>query len=110
VPSFVGVVGDVALIGAAVGAVLVALSRQTSRRFGGALALLAIVSGGLRWAAAGPSWTAVALVVGIGGFWLFDRGIPGNRPRPAWLRLAALLLVVVAAAVAMLTILGLRAT
>lgn len=34
-------------------------------------------------------FTAILIV-----FWLFDRGVPGNRARPAWLKIMAILLLV----------------
>ncbi|MBK9738539.1 MAG: hypothetical protein IPO93_03275 [Actinobacteria bacterium] len=41
---------------------------------------------------------AIGLFLVLLVFWLFDRGIPMNRPRPTWLKLLAALLVVVSLA------------
>lgn len=43
-------------------------------------------------------WFALALFVVLLVFGLVDRGIPSNRPRPVWLRLFAVVLVIVAVA------------
>lgn len=100
-----------------VGAVLAAAWPAFSRRFGVLLVVLA-------WIATVSSWLAeesgeqLARVVGapsahviaaeplppvafgfavvMTAFWLFDRGVPGNRSRPWWLRLLAVALAVVA--------------
>lgn len=39
---------------------------------------------------------ALGFAVVITAFWLFDRGIPGNRPRPWWLWALAVALIVLA--------------
>lgn len=39
---------------------------------------------------------ALAFFVVLLVFWLFDRGIPGNRHRPVWLRFLAVLLIMLA--------------
>ncbi len=39
---------------------------------------------------------ALLLALGIAGFWLVDRGIPGNRSRPWWLLFAAVAIIVIA--------------
>jgi hypothetical protein len=44
-------------------------------------------------------FTVVTLV-----FWLFDRGVPGNRARPAWLKVMAALVAIVAIAAVVWTI------
>lgn len=43
-------------------------------------------------------WYALAFFVLSLVFWLFDRGVPLNRPRPLWLKLLAFLVVVSAVA------------
>lgn len=92
-----------------------AVSRPASRRLAGfptvalllAIVLLAVDGVGNAVALA---WATVATLVLVTGFWLFDRGIPGNRPRPGWLRAWAVLLVVVAAVALVLAVSALRAT
>lgn len=102
---------------AALGAVLMALSPRLSRRYGGLIVLTGIASliasfvaeqageslareVGVteQHAALGDVVPVLALVLALGllGFWLVDRGIPGNRSRPWWLRIAAVVLIVVA--------------
>lgn len=102
---------------ASIGAVLVALLPRFSQRF----AVLVVV---LAWAAVPAAFLAegsgeqfaervglpqphaelgesmpyfaVALAVVLLVFWLFDRGIPGNRGRPWWLKGLAVVLILVA--------------
>lgn len=109
----------------AIGAILSALWPSFARRYG---ALNAVVV----WVAAVSTWVAeqageaLALRVGVPTehllaaeplpplasvfaivmtvFWLFDRGVPGNRRRPWWLRLLAVALVFVSVAVIVLTV------
>ena len=73
------------------------------------LPLVASVAGVLIAVAGGRIWGAGALLIAATGFWLFDRGVPGNRPRPGWLRAWAVLLVVIAIAVLTLTLAAVRA-
>lgn len=103
----------------ALGAILMAVWPSFSRRFG---TLIVIVGGGAAAASlvAKESGEQLALRVGtplphadlgklmplFAGalfvvllvFWLFDRGIPMNRPRPGWLVALAVVLVIVALA------------
>lgn len=101
---------------AAIGAVVMAFSPRFSRRFGALVVVVAIVGFGSSFIAK-ESGEALARRVGLpaehaqlgdlmpvfalllaGGltvFWLFDRGIPGNRSRPWWLKVGAVLLVIV---------------
>ncbi|MFM7146805.1 MAG: DUF2231 domain-containing protein [Actinomycetales bacterium] len=102
---------------ASIGAVLLALLPRFSQRF----AVLVVV---LAWAAVPAAFLAegsgeqfaervglpqphaelgesmpyfaVALAVVLLVFWLFDRGIPGNRGRPWWLKGLAVVLILVA--------------
>lgn len=110
----------------AVGAVLMAIWPRFSRRFG----VLVVVIAGVALVAsvvAKESGEHLARQVGISEqhmelgdrmplaaaalavltvvFWLFDRGIPGNRRRPWWLVVLAVILVVVALGAIYLTIL-----
>jgi hypothetical protein len=102
---------------AALGAVIMAVSPRLARRYGG----LIVVAGAASFVAsfvakeAGESLAssvgvtaqhaqlgdvvpilALVLALGLIGFWLVDRGIPGNRSRPWWLRVAAGALIVIA--------------
>lgn len=49
-----------------------------------------------------PAFTMLLAIV-MTAFWLFDRGVPGNRPRPWWLRLLAVALAIVAVVAIALT-------
>lgn len=109
----------------AVGAILMALWPRFSRRFGvlivivgviGALsAWLARVTGGtlaetVTVTAEHSEWghrmplAAIGLAVLTLVFWLFDRGIPGNRSRPWWLIVLAVILVIAAILTVYLTV------
>jgi len=102
---------------ASVGAVLVALLPRFSRRFAVLVVITAWVAVPLAFLAKGSGeqfaervglpqphaelgdvlpFFAVALAVVLLVFWLFDRGIPGNRRRPWWLKALAAVLIVVA--------------
>ena len=106
---------------AALGAILMAFWRSFSRRFGvivvitagvGAVASFVAKESGEQLAArvGEPEQhaelgdvlplIAFALFVIVLVFWLFDRGVPANRTRPAWL-IALAVVMVAAAAVAM---------
>lgn len=99
---------------AALGALVMAVSPRLARRYGG----LIVVAGAAAFISAfvaKESGEALALKVGTPGqhaqlgdvvpklalllalglaaFWLVDRGIPGNRSRPWWLRVAAVALI-----------------
>ena len=102
---------------AAVGAIVMAIWPRISRRVGSVIVLASALGAGASFVAkaSGEAFTqvrgtpathaqlgdtlpfiALALFVTLLVFWLFDRGIPGNRPRPVWMRLFAVLLVGVA--------------
>ena len=103
---------------AAVGAVLMAVWRSFSRRFAPLIVIVAAIAAGSALVAkesgeklavrvgGGPPahmslgrWMPViagALFVLVLVFWLVDRGIPLNRPRPLWLKLLGVALIVVA--------------
>ena len=102
---------------AALGALAMALSLRLSRRYGGLVVVTGIAAFIASFIAkeAGEALAlrvgqpgqhaqlgdvvpllALLLALGIAGFWLVDRGIPGNRSRPWWLRLAAVALIVIA--------------
>lgn len=100
----------------AVGAVLAAAWPSFSRRYGALLVVIVWIATGSAWLAE-ESGEQLAREVGVPSahviaaeplppfvllfavvmtvFWLFDRGVPGNRPRPWWLRLLAGALLVV---------------
>lgn len=107
--SLAGIAGAVLLAAASLGSIAMAVSRQASRRIGWVLVLAIAVAGVLIAVAGGRIWGAGALLIAATGFWLFDRGVPGNRPRPGWLRAWAVLLVVIAIAVLTLTLAAVRA-
>jgi uncharacterized membrane protein len=109
----------------AIGAVLMAFSPRFSRRFGVAVTILggvAFVSAAAaklsgeefaetvavapEHAAAGDRVPLAALVLGILvlALWLIDRGIPGNRSRPVWVVILAVVVAVVAVVAVVLTI------
>ena len=102
---------------AALGALAMALSPRLSRRYGGLVVVTGVAAFIASFVAkeAGEALAlrvgqpgqhaqlgdvvpllALLLALGIAGFWLVDRGIPGNRSRPWWLRLAAVALIVIA--------------
>ncbi len=100
---------------AALGAILMAVRSSFSRRFGTLVVLVAFVAAGA-CVVAKESGEQLARRVGspqphvdlgdvmplVAGvlfllvlvFWLFDRGIPANKPRPMWLVLLAIVLVI----------------
>ena len=100
---------------AALGASLMAVRSSFSRRFGTLVVLVAFVAAGA-CVVAKESGEQLARRVGspqphvdlgdvmplVAGvlfllvlvFWLFDRGIPANKPRPMWLVLLAIVLVI----------------
>lgn len=103
----------------AIGAVLMALRPRFTKRFGVIFVIGAIVSTVSAFLAKESGETlartrpvsgehvmagdvvplpVLGFAVLLTVFWLFDRGVPGNRARPLWLKLLAV--VVVAAAVA----------
>ncbi len=95
----------------ALGAIVMAIVPKFSRRFGPLVALGALVSVGsavlakeageqlarvkpvsadhLHWGSQVPLWVGIFGLAVI-GFWFVDRGIPSNRARPLWLRIAAI--------------------
>ncbi|MDD2858564.1 MAG: hypothetical protein PHU75_07800 [Candidatus Nanopelagicales bacterium] len=101
----------------ALGAVLMAVHRNFSRRFGVLVAIGGLVSIGsavlakeageqlarvvavtadhYSWGSRAPIWIGLFGLSAI-GFWAFERGIPANRPRPVWLRIAAGVVVLLA--------------
>lgn len=102
---------------AALGAVVMAVSPRLARRYGGLIVVAGVASFVASFVAkeAGESLAsrvpvtaqhaqlgdvvpilALVLALGLIGFWLVDRGIPGNRSRPWWLRAAAVALIVIA--------------
>jgi hypothetical protein len=110
----------------ALGAILMAVHRNFSRRFGVLVALGGLVSIGsallakeageqlarviavtpdhFSWGNRAPIWIGLFGLAVI-GFWVFERGIPANRPRPVWLRVAAGGIVVLSV-IATLVVLG----
>ena len=109
----------------ALGAILMAVWTRFSRRFGplvvivagvaAASAFIAKESGEQLAARVGtpeqhaelgqqlPIAAAVLFLVVL-AFWLFDRGIPANRPRPLWLTLLGVVMVLVSLATLFLTL------
>lgn len=102
---------------AALGALVMAVSRRLSRRYGGLIVVAGVVAFIASFVAKEAGETlalkvgqpgqhaqlgnvvpllTLLLGLGIAGFWLADRGIPGNRSRPWWLRVAAVALIVIA--------------
>lgn len=109
----------------ALGAVLMAVSARFSRRFGVLVVIVGVLGAVTSWIARVSGGTlaqsvpvtaehsewghrmpqaAIALGVLTLVFWLFDRGIPGNRRRPWWLIVLAVVLVVVAVITLLMTI------
>lgn len=110
---------------AAIGAVLMAVRPSFSRRFGSLVVIIAGI-GAAASLVAKESGEQLALRVGepdphveLGDvmplfasgllvlvlvFWLFDRGIPANRSRPAWLVVLAVVMVIGAVAATWWTI------
>jgi uncharacterized membrane protein len=100
----------------ALGAVLMVVWRSFSRRYAPLVTIIAAIAAGSAVVAkeagerlatrvsAPPAHVdqgsvlpaiAIGLFLLIGIFWLVDRGIPMNRPRPLWLTLIGVLLVIV---------------
>lgn len=85
-----------------VGAVLAALTSIMAKQSGEVLARSRPVSGDHVQAGDVVPFPVAALAVALTVFWLFDRGVPGNRSRPLWLTglgLVVLILAVVATVV-----------
>ena len=102
---------------AALGAVVMVVSRRLARRYGGLIvaacmasfiasivakeagvSLASRVGVTAQHAQLGNAVPILALILALGliGFWLVDRGIPANRSRPRWLQVAAVALIVIA--------------
>jgi uncharacterized membrane protein len=101
---------------AAIASVAMAIRPRFSRRFGVAVVILAVIAAGTSFIARASGdtlaarlgyepqphtelgnelpifVTVFALLVLV--FWLFDRGVPGNRGRPTWLKFLAVAVVV----------------
>lgn len=109
----------------AIGAVLMALWPRFSRRFGVLVVIVGLVAAASSWLARvsggtlaesvgvtqehsewGHRMPVAAAVLGALTlvFWLVDRGIPGNRRRPWWLIIMAVVLVLIAILATYLTI------
>lgn len=90
---------------AALGAIWITVSRKASRRFAAVIVSIAWIGAVASLLAEDSGWAlaervglpqehaamadslptfALLLAASITGFWLVDRGIPGNRPRPPW--------------------------
>lgn len=84
--------GVVFVIAAWVGALSAFLARHTGEELAETVPVLAdhVQDGGRL------PFIALVFTVLITIFWLFDRGIPGNRPRPWWLWVLALALIIMA--------------
>lgn len=102
-------VDDVAIglaVAACAATLIMAAWPRGSRRFGALICLAALAATVL--GTIGDSWSlwiwcwSGAVVA----FWLVDRGIPGNRPRPRWLRIAAVVLSVLSVLVGALALAG----
>jgi Mn2+/Fe2+ NRAMP family transporter len=103
---------------AAIAAIAMAIRPQFSRRFGVAVVVLAVIAAVTSFIAKASGdrlaarlgfepqphtdlgnqlpifVTVFALLLLI--FWLFDRGVPGNRRRPTWLKVLAVAVVIAA--------------
>lgn len=110
---------------ASIGSIAMAASTAWSRRFGSLTVVVAwlalaaaVVARATGWqladevglpfshATAGTAVLVAAIVVALAatGFWLVDRGIPGNRRRPAWFRWCAVALVIACVAAGVVTV------
>lgn len=92
--------GVVFVIAAWVGAISAFLARQTGEELAKTVPVLSehVEDGGRL------PFIAIGFAVIITVFWLFDRGIPGNRPRPWWLWALAVVLIVLAVIVVAATV------
>lgn len=79
-----------------IGAVLAAVASVVAKESGEALARVRPVSGDHVMAGDVVPFPVIAFAVLLTVFWLFDRGVPGNRSRPLWLRLFGIIVVVAA--------------
>ena len=87
------------LLLAAVGTIAVIVSVRASRRISAVVALIAWLAALSAWATAvttGMAMVATGLALAVTAFWLVDRGIPGNRRRPAWFKAYAISLLLLA--------------
>lgn len=95
------------LLLASIGAVAIIASVRLSRRLSPVVTLIAWLAGLIAWATqvtGSMPIVATGLALAVTAFWLVDRGIPGNRRRPAWFRAYALGLLLLALASAVLAI------
>lgn len=100
----------------AIGAILIAARNDWSKRFGIVVVVLAFVATGAAFVSKESGeklaarvglpqehaelgdvmpWVALGFFVVVTVFWLFDRGVPGGRRRPGWLRAFAVAVVLV---------------
>ena len=93
---------DLAVVVASALTILVVGWRPVARRLGAATVAVAWLALVVEFLGVG-SWRSIALAqaVGISAFWLVDRGIPGNRPRPGWLWVLGGVVVILAIASAL---------
>ncbi len=88
----------VVLVAAAAGAIVMAAWPRGSRRYGSVVVAVALLGLIALWVGGIGSWVPTVFVAVVILFWLVDRGIPGNRQRPMWVRVGAIVLVLLAIA------------
>ena len=89
----------------AIGAGLALVGAIVARQAGEQLAPITGVSADhLAWGSRAPWWIG-AFSIAVIAFWLVDRGIPVNRPRPLWVHVFAAAMVVLGV-IALIQVLG----
>ena len=110
---------------AAIGAIIIALRRSSIHRLGAAVTIVAVLGAAAAWVSRlsggelasrvgypephvqyGQNLPIIATVFAalVVTYWLFARGVPGNRSRPWWVMALAIAVVVAAVGVTIATI------
>lgn len=100
-PKFSRRFGPLIAIGAALGLVSAIIARQAGEQLA---PIVGVSASHLEWGGRAPWWIAI-FGIAVVAFWLVDRGIPANRPRPVWVHVFAGVMVVLGA-IAVMQVMG----
>lgn len=87
-----------------IGAVLSAVSGLLAKESGETLARVRPVTGDHVMAGDVVPFPVIGFAILLTVFWLFDRGVPGNRTRPLWLKVLGVVVIVAAASCTFLVV------